>query len=108
MSSSLTFLLITSRMRCVPASGAKVRPLMPTLLISSSSESLSPYARRLATPSLTLRRLSSGTSSLISGSMHDTSAVLSAVRLVSPKPPASIPFSTASMIAFGERSRTGR
>ena len=29
-SSSLTPLLITSRMRCVPASGAKVRPLLRT------------------------------------------------------------------------------
>ena len=42
MSSSVMFLLMTSRMRCVPASGAKVRPVARTLDISSSSSSLRP------------------------------------------------------------------
>jgi hypothetical protein len=34
--SSVTFLFTTSRMRCVPASGANVRPVARTLRISSS------------------------------------------------------------------------
>ena len=42
MSSSVTFLLTTSRMRCVPASGANVSPLARTLAISSSRSSLRP------------------------------------------------------------------
>ena len=37
MSSSVTFLLITSRMRCVPASGAKVSPEARTRDRSSST-----------------------------------------------------------------------
>ena len=42
-SSSCTFLLMTSRRRCVPASGAKVRPLLRTeaILSVSSVEKLS-------------------------------------------------------------------
>ena len=36
-SSSVTFLLMTSRMRCVPASGAKVSPPFRTVCIFSRS-----------------------------------------------------------------------
>ena len=42
MSASVTFLAITSRIRCVPASGAKVSPPARTLAISPSRSSLSP------------------------------------------------------------------
>ena len=42
MSSSVTFLVITSRMRCVPASGAKVRPCAFMVAMSASRSSLRP------------------------------------------------------------------
>ena len=45
MWASVTFLLMTSRMRCVPASGANVRPDARTLRMSSSKSSARPYAR---------------------------------------------------------------
>ena len=42
MSASVMFLFTTSRMRCVPASGAKVSPVAFTLAISSSKSPDSP------------------------------------------------------------------
>ena len=42
MSSSVTFFATTSRMRCVPASGANVSPPARTLAISPSRSSLRP------------------------------------------------------------------
>jgi hypothetical protein len=70
--SSVTFLLTTSRMRCVPASGAKVRPVARTLWISSSSSSPRPYARSDETESAHLlggERL--GITFFTSGAMHE-------------------------------------
>ena len=54
-SSSVTFLFITSRRRCVPASGAKVSPPRRTFCrrLMSSMEKLS--ARRLGSERLMLR-----------------------------------------------------
>ena len=46
ISSSVTFLLITSRSRWVPASGAKVRPLLRTFCSRSISSREKLSARR--------------------------------------------------------------
>ena len=69
-SCSVMFLLITSRIRCVPASGAMVKPVLRTLAISRASDSVTPDARRLETEKLTLRRSSSAPSIFTSGSRH--------------------------------------
>ena len=55
-SSSVTFLLITSRIRWVPASGAKVSPLRRTLDSLSTSSSLKLSTRRLGRDKLILSR----------------------------------------------------
>jgi hypothetical protein len=69
--SSVTFLLMTSRIRCVPASGAKVTPVARTRAMSSSTFSSSPYARRLETPSDTRLGASSSATFFTSGAMHE-------------------------------------
>ena len=69
--SSVTFLFTTSRMRCEPASGAKVSPVARTLWISSSSSSPSPYARSDETESETFSPLSFSITRFTSGAMHE-------------------------------------
>ena len=83
MCASVTFLLTTSRMRCVPASGANVRPLIRVSASSSSRSSLRPYARSDATDIDTPRLRSSPASCLTSGVMLEKSAVDRQVRPVS-------------------------
>ena len=53
ISSIVTFLLITSRRRCVPASGAKVRPLLRTREVFSTRDCEKLSMRRLGTVSYT-------------------------------------------------------
>ena len=63
-SSSVTFLLITSRMRWVPASGAKVRPALRTDCIFSNSslsrESMRKLGRATDTRFFSMRSMTSG------------------------------------------------
>ncbi len=71
MSSSVTFFATTSRMRCVPASGANVRPPARTLAISPSRSSLRPYARSDDTDSDTRSGASRAIAALTSGVTHE-------------------------------------
>ncbi len=67
MSSSVTFLAITSRIRCVPASGANVSPPARTDAISPSRSSLRPYARSDDTDSETRSGASRAIAAFTSG-----------------------------------------
>jgi hypothetical protein len=69
--SSVTFLFTTSRMRWLPASGAKVMPLARTCWMSSSVCSPRPYARSELTPSETRSGASRSVTFLMSGAMHE-------------------------------------
>ena len=71
MSASETFLLTTSRMRWVPASGEKVRPDMPKLAISPKRSSPSPYARKDETDNDTLRSRSLPVAAFTKGDTHE-------------------------------------
>ena len=66
-SSSVTFLLITSRMRWVPASGAKVRPALRTDCIFSNSsfrrESMRKLGKATDTRFFSIRSMISGSRS---------------------------------------------
>ena len=68
---SVTFLLMTSRILWLPASGAKVTPVARTRCMSSSTFSSSPYARRDETPSETFSGTSLSTTFFTSGAMHE-------------------------------------
>ncbi len=71
MSSSVTFLVITSRMRCVPASGANVSPPARMVAISPSRSSFSPYARSDETDSDTFSSRSFAIAAFTSGVTHE-------------------------------------
>src|SRR5262249_59458634 len=83
-SSSVMFLLMTSRILCVPASGAIVNPVLRTRAISRARDSETPDARNEETEKLTFLRSSSEPRIFTSGSRQREPAADRRPRLVPP------------------------
>ena len=106
--SQVTFLLMTSRRRWVPASAAKVKPLLRTLVVFSTRDCEKLSTRRDGSDRLTWSVSAQEFSSSRISSRREWSEVDRLERLSSSYPVLRHSTRALSLMSLGERSRNGR